>query len=135
MKRVLRNVLTTSAAVALIALAALSGPTAVFANDADVIREGNCSGASDWKLKLSPENGRIEVEFEVDQNRNGVTWNVRLKRNGNLFFAGQRTTQAPSGSFEVRRVTNNGAGSDVFVARAINPATGEVCRGTATANF
>jgi hypothetical protein len=134
MKRVLRNVLTTSA-VALIALAALSAPTAVFANDADVIREGNCSGASDWKLKLSPENGRIEVEFEVDQNRNGVTWNVRLKRNGNLFFAGQRTTQAPSGSFEVRRVTNNGAGSDFFVARAVNPATGEVCRGTATANF
>lgn len=135
MKRVLRNVLTTSAAVALIALAALSGPTAVLASDADIIRQGNCSGASDWKLKLSPENGRIEVEFEVDQNRNGVTWNIRLKRNGNTFFQGQRTTQAPSGSFELRRVTNNGAGSDFFVARAVNPATGEVCRGTATANF
>ena len=135
MKRALRNVLTTSAAVALIALAALSGPASVFANEADVIREGNCSGASDWKLKLSPENGRIEVEFEVDQNVNGVTWNVRLKRNGNTFFEGQRTTQPPSGSFEVRRVTNNGAGDDFFVARAVNPATGEVCRGTATATF
>ncbi len=44
--------------------------------------------ATDWKLKLSPENGRIEVEFEIDQNINGQIWNVRLKRNGNVFFTG-----------------------------------------------
>ena len=36
------------------------------ANDADVITRGPCSGNSDWKLKASPENGRIEVEGEVD---------------------------------------------------------------------
>jgi hypothetical protein len=90
------------------------------------------AGSTDWKLKLSPENGRIEVEFEVDSNRVGQTWNVRLKNDGNVFFRGTRTTQAPSGSFEVRRLTNNGAGSDFIVGRAVNPNTGEVCRGTAT---
>ena len=121
-------------ALALIGAALLAFPAAmsVAAKDGDVIRTGNCTINSDWKLKLSPENGRIEVEFEVDSNVNGQTWNVRLKKDGNVFFSGQRTTQGPSGSFELRRVVNNGAGIETFVGRATNPATGEVCRGTAS---
>ena len=99
------------------------------ANDGDVIRRGGCSGASDWKLKASPENGRIEVEAEVDSNRNGQTWNWRLKHNGVVRATGQATTKAPSGSFEVRRVLRNRAGTDTFVFRAVNPRTDEVCRG------
>jgi hypothetical protein len=44
--------------------AMLIGGTAlpVLAKDGDVIRRGACSGRSDWKLKLSEDNGRIEVE-------------------------------------------------------------------------
>ena len=110
------------------------GPSAALAKDGDVIRHGRCTASSDWKLKLSPENGRIEVEFEVDQNRNGQTWKVVMKRNGSAFWRGQRTTHAPSGSFEVRRLAADGAGSDRFVVRARNPRSGEVCRGTATFN-
>jgi hypothetical protein len=102
------------------------------ANDGDVIRRGSCSGASDWKLKLSPEDGRIEVEFEVDQNRVGRTWAVRIFQNGNRIFAGQRVTQAPSGSFEVRLLARNTAGSDAFRARATDLASGETCVGRAT---
>jgi hypothetical protein len=105
---------------------------AAMAKDGDVIRRGSCSAQSDWKLKLSPEDGRIEVEFEVDQNRVGRTWNVKLKRDGSVFWRGQRTTQAPSGSFEVRRVIRDSAGRDSIVARATNPTSGEVCRGAAT---
>ncbi len=115
-----------------IGAAMLSIPAGVAAKDGDIIHRGNCSNNSDWKLKLSPENGRIEVEFEVDSNRVGQTWNVKLKNDGTVFFTGQRVTQAPSGSFEVRRLTSNGAGSDFIVGRAVNPNTGEVCRGTAT---
>ena len=33
---------------------------------------GTCTQSSTAKLKLGREDGRIEVEFEVDQNRNGV---------------------------------------------------------------
>ena len=128
----LRKQILGGSAVGAMSLAMLAGPAAVAAKDGDIIREGNCSGAADWKLKLSPENGRIEVEFEVDQNINGRVWHVTLKRNGNVFFQGNRTTQAPSGSFEVRRVTNNGAGADNFVARAVDQRSGQVCRGTAT---
>ncbi len=128
----LRKQILGGSAVGLAALALMAAPVGVAAKDGDIIREGNCSGAADWKLKLSPENGRIEVEFEVDQNINGRVWNVTLKRNGNVVFRGQRTTQAPSGSFELRRVTNNGAGPDNFVARAVDQRSGQVCRGTAT---
>jgi hypothetical protein len=119
-------------AIALFGAGMVIFPTAVAAKDGDVIRQGNCSAASDWKLKLSPEDGRIEVEFEVDSNRVGQTWNVTLKRDGNVFFRGQRVTKAPSGSFEVRRVISNSPGDDFVVGRAVNQATGEVCRGTAT---
>ena len=128
MRRALGSVLLLGT----IGAATLSLPAGVAAKDGDIIRTGSCSNNSDWKLKLSPENGQIEVEFEVDSNRVGQTWNVKLKNDGNVFFSGSRMTRAPSGSFEVRRLTNNGAGSDFIVGRAVNPNTGEVCRGTAT---
>jgi hypothetical protein len=110
----------------------VAGAMPASANDADVIRRGSCSGRSDWKLKLSPEDGRIEVQFEVDSNVNGQTWHVRIRQNGERIFAGTRVTKAPSGSFEVRKLTNNTAGTDRFRARAINAATGETCAGAAS---
>lgn len=127
MSRIGRIALAGLTAAALFALVA---PAA--ANDADVIRRGQCSGASDWKLKLSPEDGRIEVEFEVDQNRVGQRWRVTLARDGNEFFQGTRNTQAPSGSFEVERRISNASGRDRVTARARNIGTGEICRGSAT---
>jgi hypothetical protein len=119
-------------ALALIGTAMVAFPTTVAAKQGDVIRTGSCSNSSDWKLKFSPEDGKIEVEFEVDTPRVGQSWNVTLKKNGATFFQGMRTTQAPSGSFTVRRVVSNPAGTDNFVGRAVNQATGEVCRGTAS---
>lgn len=105
------------------------------ANEGDIIKRGSCSGNSDWKLKLSPENGKIEVEFEVDQNKNGKEWRVVLKKDGERFFRGIRTTQAPSGSFEVNKVTGNGPGNEVIVGKATDLNSGETCRGEATATF
>ena len=106
--------------------------TPASANEDDVRRSGSCSGSTDWKLKLSPENGRIEVEFEVDQNRTGHDWKVVMKHDGDVFFRGTRTTAGRSGSFEVRDITNNSNGTDDYVAKARNPQTDEVCRGTAS---
>ena len=120
----------TSGLLVMGALAA-SAPTAA-AKDGDVIQTGSCSGSADWKLKLSPENGKIEVEFEVDQNKVGKTWHVKIKRNGNVLASGNRVTQAPSASFEFRTVVSNTAGSDTIVARARNLASGQICRGVAT---
>ena len=91
---------------------------------------GTCTGKSTSKLKLSAENGRIEVEFEVDQNRNGVPWTVVLTRNGARVARLTRITKAPSGSFEARRLVANGAGADVVKATATR--RGETCSARAT---
>lgn len=122
--------------VGLLAVASLGATGApVAAKSGDVIARGHCSGASVWKLKLSPEDGRIEVEFQVDQNRNDRLWRVSLTHNGTTVWRGSRYTRAPSGSFTVRRVLTNRAGADRIVARATNVRTGEGCRGSATASF
>jgi hypothetical protein len=112
-----------------LAVTTMVGAPAV-ANDEDVIREGECSGSSDWKVKASPEDGGIELEGEVDSNKNGQTWRWRMKHNGHLARRGTAVTHAPSGSFERERLLNDAKGVDHFVFRAKNPATGEVCRGT-----
>jgi hypothetical protein len=95
-----------------------------------VARAGDCTATSTSKIKASREDAGIEVEFEVDQNVVGKTWNVKLLHNGDVFFMGQRTTKAPSGSFDVRKLTGNRAGTDTLRGRARNLQTGEVCIAT-----
>ncbi len=119
-------------AVSLVALFVIAIPAVASAGDRDVIREGPCSGRSDWKIKLSPEDGRIEVEFEVDQNVVGDEWRVRIRHDGQLAFRGTRTTRGASGSFELWIVEPNNAAADNFRARARNLSTDEVCAGNAS---
>jgi hypothetical protein len=115
----------------MVAAALVAVPTTV-AKDGDVLVRGTCTGPSSSKLKLSEEDDRIEVEFEVDQNRNGVRWTVVLSRPGGPVLArATRVTRGPSGSFELRRVVGNRAGPDRIVARGTR-ASGEVCRAAAT---
>jgi hypothetical protein len=97
------------------------------AKSGDVRANGTCSKASTSKIKLKLDDGRIETEFEVDQNRVGQRWNVSLADNGVVVARTTATTKAPSGSFEVKRLLPNRAGTDAIVARASNPATGESC--------
>ena len=108
--------------------AALALSPAALAKDG-VRVSGTCSKASTSKLKLGREDAGTEVEFEVDQNRNGVRWRVVLFRNGTRVASRVAVTRAPSGSFEARFVT---AGGGRFVARATSP-TGEICTAALTA--
>ncbi len=91
---------------------------------------GSCSGHSDWKLKAKADDGRLEVEAEVESNVNGQVWDWKIKDNGMLAATGSSTTTAPSGSFEVNRRIANRAGTDKITFKATNPDTGETCRGT-----
>ena len=99
---------------------------------ADVRVAGTCTLSSSAKLKLSPEDGRVEVEFEVDENRNGKKWGVTMKRNGTRVVSRSAVTRAPSGSFEARAVIAAGSPRTTVTAVARRAATGEVCRATAT---
>jgi hypothetical protein len=116
----------TAVVTSLAAALALAAVPAASAKDGDKLVRGVCTQGSTAKLKLSDEDGRIEVELEVDQNRDGVRWQVRLKRNGSVAARTAATTRAPSGSFEVRRVLANSAGVDRISAAATSP-SGERC--------
>jgi hypothetical protein len=124
----LRSTLATAAVLSVTATMLAAAPAS--ANDDDVIRRGSCSGATHWKVKAGPDDGRIEVEGEVDSNRNGQSWRWRMVHNGSVSARGTRVTTAPSGSFEVRRLLVNVAGQDTIVFRARNVRSGEICRGT-----
>jgi hypothetical protein len=121
----------TIAIAGLAAAAAALAPAAALGKDGDVRRAGDCSGSSTSKIKLSPDDGRIETEFEVDQNRRGVRWTVTLKRNGKRVVRTHKTTGGASGSFSLERRLADGAGSDTISARAVSP-SGEVCTARAT---
>ena len=122
--------LGTVAALVALAVALVAAPAGT-AKDGDIRVRGTCTKASTSKLKLSEEDGRIEVEFEVDQNRNGVRWKVVIARNGRQLVRTTRVTGGRSGSFEARIVASKGLGRDTFRARATSP-SGEVCTAQAS---
>ena len=120
--------ITIPLALALFAVALVAIPAAsAKGRDHRGLRiQGDCSQQSTSKLKLTREDRGIEVEFEVDQNKNGVPWTVTLSRNGNVLTSFTATTHAPSGSFEVRRVIAGRLGADRITVTATE-ASGETC--------
>jgi len=119
------------AAVSVAALLGLSAPSyASHGGDDDdrVIEVGDCSGGADWKLKVKTDDGRLEVEGEVDSNQAGQTWSWKIKDNGSVAAKGSSTTGGRSGSFSVERKIADQAGTDRVTFRAKH--SGEVCTGT-----
>ncbi len=111
-------------------LAAMAPATASHGASSAVRSNGGCGGSAVWKMKAKPDNGRIQLEAEVDSNHVGQVWDWRIKHNGNTSAKGSSTTRGASGSFTVQRRMSNKAGTDTFVFRAVRRATGDVCRGT-----
>lgn len=123
---------TLPAALVVAALAVAAAPALTTAAEAKggtrVIRTGDCTGSTNWKIKAKPDDGRIEVEAEIDSNRVGQTWRWTLTHDGGVSARGTSVTRAPSGSFTVTRRLVDSAGSDTFVLRATHGS--EVCRAT-----
>lgn len=115
------------------ALALVAGTGIAEAKSGDVRASGTCSGQSTSKIKLAPRasDGVTKVEFEVDQNVAGATWQVSITDNGVEVVNRSATTAAPSGSFTVRTRRPGAAGHSV-VATASNPVTGETCSASAS---
>jgi hypothetical protein len=123
--RTITLAITLATSVAALAVSPLAS-----AKGGDGVRVvGACTQSSTAKLKLSRENSGIEVEFEVDQNRNGVPWKVTLRRNGSLVTSTTATTHAPSGSFSLRRVIAGAHGTVVATAKR---SSGERCTARAS---
>ncbi len=121
----------TSVALMALGFAATASAPAM-ANSSDVTRQGGCSHNASWKVKAKPDNGRLEVEGEVDSNVRGQTWHWRILHDGRVSMRGKATTGGRSGSFTVERRIINTRGSDRVGWRAVNRNTGETCRGGVT---
>jgi hypothetical protein len=124
---------TALAALALVTVAlpvAGVSPASASGGGDDVRTHGGCSGSAVWRLKAKPDDGRIEVEAEVDSNHAGQAWRWVLRHNGSVSSRGTKSTSGASGSFSVQRRMADLAGTDHFTFRAERRATGQVCRGT-----
>lgn len=129
--RAVRRMTAVGAAAVLALTVGPVGPAAAAGGGGDVVtKSGQCTVNGTWKLKAKLRDGRIEVEFAVDINRNNRTFDVVLRDNGLLRFEGTRTTAAPSGSFTLERSIRDLPGADMIVARASRGTN--VCRGSVT---
>jgi hypothetical protein len=121
------GLLGTAGSMALTSLAVVAMPTA--AAEVERERHGNCTRTSDWELELEKEHGRIEVKVDLDTNRSGRAWQVRLWHNGSLTTSVVRRTQR-DGDLEVERIRTDRRGTDTFRFRAVDRVNGEVCTGS-----
>jgi hypothetical protein len=118
---------TVAATLAVAGAALVAAPSASAKGGDGVKVQGSCTQGSSSTLKLKREDSGTEIEFEVDQNRNGVPWKVTLRRGGAVIASATVTTRAPSGSFEFRKVRSGAGKVSALATRA-----GERCSASAS---
>jgi hypothetical protein len=115
-------------------LVATASPAFASGGDKEVVKRGDCSMASDWKLRIRTDgSSRLDLEWEAGEVA-GQTWQISMNYNGTKVFSGQRTAGA-DGEFDVDREVANKAGADTLTGSAKNLQTGETCNGSVTADF
>lgn len=120
--------------LSLLVILGLSSAPFATAKDGDIIRRGQCANGIKTKLKASPENGQIEVEYELDDAPPGELWQVILRKNGKVILRTSKRTNGV-GDLEVRKVTPNGSGSDRIEASARRSGGGAACTLSLVAGF
>lgn len=120
--------LVSMSTASLIALGAPAQASHGGGDDDRVVKSGSCTDGARWKLKVKTDDGRLEVEAEVDTNQSGQAWRWKIKDNGSVAAKGTATTVGRSGSFSVERKIANQSGTDQVTFKA--KYAGQVCKGT-----
>lgn len=92
-----------------LALAACAPPPAL-AGDDDVRVTGTCGAGATSTLRLKPDDGEIELRFEVEHRRVSGTWRIVIVQEGRVVWRGR--TRARSGKVRVRRQLSDLSGVD-----------------------
>jgi hypothetical protein len=89
---------------------------------------GTCRSGAIWDLDVERDDGRLEVDFDVDRARPGDTYRVTVKVNNRTVMT--RTLRADrDGDFWFNRSFRDSRGPDTVSVRAVSP-RGDVCRGS-----
>jgi hypothetical protein len=115
-----RFLMTTAALTLSLTAPLLAATTPAFASGGGggVSASGACANGGHFKLKAKHDDRAIELEYQVDSNRAGQVWKVRITDNGAVVVSRHATTMGPSGSFTIRKVIANRPGPDKIHARA-----------------
>jgi hypothetical protein len=113
-----RLLMTTAALTIGLTAPLLATATPAFASGGGVRASGACTGGGHFELKAKHDDGKIEMEYQVDSNRAGQSWAVRITDNGAAVVSRHATTAGPSGSFTIRKVIADRPGADKIRARA-----------------
>jgi hypothetical protein len=116
-----RLLMTTAAITIGLTAPLLATATPAFASGGGgggVSASGACANGGHFELKAKHDDGKIEMEYQVDSNRAGQAWAVRITDNGAVVVSRHATTAGPSGSFTIRKVIANRPGTDKIHARA-----------------
>lgn len=120
--RSLRRTVATLAATGLIA-----GPLAVVAAGpaSAAERESRCDGA-EFSLEVEREDGRFEVDIDIDDATPGSRWTIVAKQDGRNFVKTTRRADS-DGDISLDRKRPNTRGSDTFRVTVNKVGTGGSC--------
>jgi hypothetical protein len=111
---------------------ALAVPGVASADDAEVRREGKCSGRSDWELRVRDEGQTLRVRWRVNSRVPDQTWRLTLAYNGQQIAAATRVLNGEGEATINRREIPDQQGPDQFTGTARSTPSGETCEGSAT---
>jgi hypothetical protein len=113
-----RLLMTTAAITVSLAAPLLAATTPAFASGGGgVSASGACTNGGHFKLKAKHDDGKIEMEYQVDSNRAGQVWAVRITDNG-VAVVSRHATTGPGDSFTIRKVIADMPGVDKIHAHA-----------------
>lgn len=84
-----------------------------------------CDGAR-MELSVEKDDGKFEVEAEIDDARPGSRWRIVLRHDGKRYFNDVRRADG-DGDIEIDRDRRNTAGRDVFTMRVNRVGTDGGC--------
>lgn len=112
------------------ALLGLAAAPSARADDDDVRVRGTCTGASQVRLRVRADDGRLRIELELANRGRATRWRLVIVRERRLAWQGTVWTRARS-SARIRRSYVDWFGEETVAVRAV-ARRGEACRATAT---
>ena len=97
MTKAMRRLAATTSIVLAFGAATILPAAASHGGGHEVERSGGCSSGTHWKLKAEAEDGRIEVEGEIDSDVSGQVWTWRILHNGGVSVKGARRPNLRAG--------------------------------------